>query len=92
VRLVLGSTPSVYPGKFVPFFKQKKLGSKLNYYVKLRIEIGQHSRDKLLIHHFMNLLCYGYVYDINNNNFTTYSVSKFEDIYIKIIPFLINIK
>lgn len=53
--------------------------------VRLRIEIGQHSRDKILINNFVNFLCCGYTY--NNNNFTSYSVSKFEDIYTKILPF-----
>jgi hypothetical protein len=66
---------------------ERNFNSELNYYVRLRIEIGQHSRDKLLINHFLDFFGCGHIYDNKNKYFSAYSVSKFQDINTIIIPF-----
>jgi len=53
--------------------------------VNLRIFVGQHSRDKLLINRFIDLLDCGSVK--YSNDYITYSVNNFKNIYNIIIPF-----
>lgn len=54
-------------------------------YLRLRILINQHSKEKLLINNFIHILNCGSV--ISLNNFVVFSVSNFKDIFEKIIPF-----
>lgn len=35
----------------------------------------------------MNIFQCGFIYKSKNNNYVSYNVSKFKDIYIKFIPF-----
>jgi hypothetical protein len=58
----------------------------MNYAVRLRILIGQHSKNELLINALSNILGYGTIFKHLNKSFTTFTVSKFEDIYTKVIP------
>jgi hypothetical protein len=58
------------------------------YKVNLLIYINQHSRDKALINLFENILECGYTFDHSSGNARVFSVTKFEDIYIKMIPLL----
>jgi LAGLIDADG endonuclease len=51
----------------------------------LRITIAQHSKDKLLMNNLMNILNCGIV-SKNSNNTVVLTISKFKDIYNKIIP------
>lgn len=53
--------------------------------VGLRVFVGQHIRDKLLINEFINTLGCGSV-KYSTKNFAMYSVNSFNDIYYKIIP------
>jgi len=59
--------------------------TKLGYCIRLRITIGQHSRDELLVNKFVSIFQGGFIY--KSKNYISYSVSKFEDIYDKLIPF-----
>ena len=61
--------------------------TKVGYYTKLRISIGQHIRDEFLVRSFIDVLDCGFIYKPKNEDFVCYNVSKFEDIYTKIIPF-----
>lgn len=54
-------------------------------YVNLRVFIGQHFRDKILISSFLSILNCRSIK--NSNNFTTFSINNFKDIYNKVIPF-----
>ena len=54
-------------------------------YLRLRILINQHSKEKLLISNFIHILNCGSVTSLNN--FVVFSVSNFKDIFEKIIPF-----
>lgn len=58
----------------------------INYTVRLRALIGQHSRDELLIDALVNILGYGTIYKHLSRNFATFTVSNFNDIYTKLIP------
>lgn len=58
---------------------------KLGYGVCMRIIRGQHSRDRLLINHFINLFDSGYL--IETDSYIEFRVSNFKDIYSKVIPF-----
>jgi hypothetical protein len=69
---------------FIDVFKSKT--SKMNYAIKLRVLIGQHSRDNLLINALVNILGYGTVSKHSTRNFVTFTVAKFEDVYGKMIP------
>ena len=69
---------------YIDVFKSKT--SKISYTARLRILIGQHSKDELLINALSNILGYGTVFKHSTRNFATFIVSKFEDIYDKIIP------
>lgn len=60
--------------------------SKVGYAVGLRIIVGQHSRDKLLINSFINILGYGYTLEEKKKFFCRFYVAKFEDVYYKVIP------
>ena len=51
----------------------------------LRVTIAQHYRDKLLIDNLMNTLNCGIV-SKNSNNTVVLTISRFKDIYNKIIP------
>jgi len=53
--------------------------------VGLRIYVGQHIRDKLLMNKFINMLGCGSV-KYSTKNFAMYSVNNFKDIFYKIIP------
>jgi len=53
--------------------------------VGLRVFLGQHIRDKLLIDMLINMLGCGSV-KYSTKNFAMYSVNNFNDIYYKIIP------
>jgi hypothetical protein len=64
----------------------KSKTSIINYTVRLRALIGQHSRDELLIDALANILGYGTIYRNLNRNFSTFTVSNFKDIYNKLIP------
>jgi hypothetical protein len=67
---------------------EKKQGLNTNYNnIRLRIEIGQHSRDVALIYYLPVFLKCGYTIIWKNKDYISYSVSKFEDISSKIIPF-----
>ena len=68
---------------FIDIFKSKM--TKLGYCIRLRITIGQHSRDELLVNKFVSIFQGGFIY--KSKNYISYSVSKFEDIYDKLIPF-----
>jgi hypothetical protein len=61
--------------------------AKLNSYVNLKIQIGQHLKDKILINNLPNFLNCGYTYEHRNQKYISYNITKFEDIYSKIIPF-----
>jgi LAGLIDADG endonuclease len=52
----------------------------------LRILVGQHFRDRLLISNIVNLLDCGYISKNVKRNFIEFKIVKFEDIYYKIIP------
>lgn len=54
--------------------------------ISLRVSIAQHYRDKLLINNLMNTLNCGGVSKDSNNNAVVLTISKFKDIYNKIIP------
>lgn len=69
---------------FIDIFKSKS--SKINYAVKLRALISQHSRDELLINALVNILGYSTVSKHSKINLVTFTVAKFEDVYGKIIP------
>jgi hypothetical protein len=60
---------------------------KLGYTVTLRVIIGQHTRDKLLIKHFVSIFKCGHIIERKNKKYIEYVITKFEDIYHKIIPF-----
>jgi hypothetical protein len=64
----------------------KSKTSIINYTVRLRALIGQHSRDELLIDALANILGYGTIYRHISRNFATFTVSNFNDIYNKLIP------
>lgn len=70
---------------FVEKKKSKAKFSKTGFTVGLRIYIGQHIRDKLLINSFIKILECGSI-KYSTKNFVIYSVSNFENIYNKIIP------
>jgi hypothetical protein len=53
--------------------------------VGLRVFLGQHIKDKLLINKFISALGYGSV-KYSTTNFAMYSVNSFKDVYSKIIP------
>ena len=59
---------------------------KIEYKVVLVVCVGQHSRDEILIKHLVHLLKCGYAYNYNNRDYVEYFVSKFNDVYYKIIP------
>lgn len=61
---------------------------KLGYIVLLQINIGQHSRDKLLINNLIKALDCGIINKRSNQDLVVLRITKFEDIYNKIIPFL----
>lgn len=69
---------------FIDIFKCKTC--KQGYGVSLRIIVGQHSRDRLLINSFTDILGYGYTLNCNTRNFVEFRVVKFEDIFFKVIP------
>lgn len=60
---------------------------KTNHCIFLSVRIGQHLRDEILIKHLINFFNCGYTTIYSNKNYIQYSVGKFEDIYLKIIPF-----
>lgn len=95
-RSINRSIISINPYWFAGFFsaegcffikKENSLNSNVDYYIRLRIEIGQHSRDEVLITYFNNFLGEGSIVKHKKRNYIYYSVSKFEDIYLKVIPF-----
>ncbi len=51
------------------------------------VRAGQHSRDKLLVEHLVNVFNCGYTFEHKTKNYIEFVVSRFEDIYIKIISF-----
>jgi len=65
----------------------KATDCKIGYSVKLQIFLGQHSKDKLLMIHLVNILDCGNAYKYSNREYVELRVSKFEDINTKIIPF-----
>lgn len=69
---------------FIDIFKSKT--SRLNYSVRLKVIIGQHSKDELLISNLISSLNCGTVAKHVNRKFITYTVNKFEHIYSIIIP------
>jgi hypothetical protein len=69
----------VYLGKS----KRQKTG----YAVHLLLYINQHSRDEFLINLFKSIFGCGYIFNHSSGNAKVFSVTKFKDIYVKIIPF-----
>ena len=65
---------------------------KLSYSILLQIIVGQHSRDKLLMNNLINTLGCGIISKRSNQNLITIRITKFEDIYNKIIPLLMQYK
>jgi len=65
----------------------KKLSYKLGYAPRIGINVGQHSRDKVLIHQFINLFGCGQVREYKNKNYVEFYVTNFHDITSKVIPF-----
>ena len=70
---------------FVNIFKSK---TKVGFTVVLRFKLTQHSRDEELMRSLIEYLGCGNVY--KNKEAVDYIVTKFSDIYEKIIPFLKN--
>ena len=66
----------------------KYVKNKSRIYVRLIIRVGQYPRDKLLIEHLVNTLNCGYTFEHKTKSYTEFVVSRFEDIYYKIIPLL----
>jgi hypothetical protein len=64
---------------------EKKSSYILGYAVRMKINVGQHSRDKVLINHFINLLDCGQLRE--TESYTEFYVSNFQDITFKVIPF-----
>lgn len=64
----------------------KSKTSIVNYTIRLRALIGQHSRDELLIDALANILGYGTIYKYSSRNFATFTVSNFNVIHNKLIP------
>lgn len=84
----------VDPNWFAGFFSgegcffvnvEKSTSRKLGYAVKMRIIVNQHSRDRILISHFVDLLGCGQFSE--RKNYVEFRVSDFEYIYTVIIPF-----
>lgn len=69
---------------FIDIFKSKTC--KLGYSVALRVIVEQHSRDELLISSLITSLGCGYIFKYSTKNAISYRVTKFKDIYYKIIP------
>lgn len=65
----------------------KSLNSKTGYRVHLLLYINQHSKDEFLINLFKSIFGCGYNFNHSSGNAKVFSVTKFKDIYIKIIPF-----
>jgi len=72
---------------FINIYKAKKL--KTGYGITLQIIIGQHIRDKLLLNNIKNTLGCGTISERINKNMMILTISKFADIFKKVIP-LIN--
>lgn len=64
----------------------KSSNYKLGYSIVLRIMIGQNYRDKLLIEKFLTLFNCGNI-RYPSKNFIMFTISKFDTIYNKLIPF-----
>jgi hypothetical protein len=56
-----------------------------NKYVQLKFSISQHERDTNLIHNFIKFFNCGYITKDNRGG-VYYNVTKFSDIFEKIIP------
>jgi hypothetical protein len=69
----------------VTIYKPTYSKSNSHYTVLLRIIISQHSRDKLLINSLKETLGCGVIYE-HSKDAVTLTISKFKDIYSKIIP------
>lgn len=65
--------------------KLSNSGKKLH--IRLTIQVGQNKRDKLLIDDLITYFNCGNIYDIQSKNYPMFFVSKFEDIYTKLILF-----
>ncbi len=64
----------------------KSKDCKLGYTLMLQIIIDQHIRDKLLMNSLMATLGCGKISKRTNRDIITLRISKFQDIYSKIIP------
>jgi hypothetical protein len=62
-----------------------KSTNKIGYRIGLRVLVGQHSRDELLMNSLINKLGCGLIFKHIKINYVTFTVSNFEDIYSKII-------
>lgn len=62
--------------------------NKIGYGVILRIIFTQHSRDEVLFNKVNNVLGCGFIWKHSKRNIIDLRISKFEDIYYKMIPLL----
>jgi hypothetical protein len=65
----------------------KSLKNNLKPAVHLLLYINQHSRDEALINNLKRIFECGYTFNHSSNNARVFSVTKFKDLYEKIIPF-----
>lgn len=68
---------------FIDIFKST---NKIGYSITLRILIAQHLRDELLINKLRDSFNCGNVFKHSNKKAIVLSISKFDDIYFKMIP------
>lgn len=71
---------------FIDICKSKT--NKIGYSTTLRVLVGQHLRDKILMNYLISIIGCGNVLQHSNVNAVILSISKFEDIYSKVIPML----
>jgi LAGLIDADG endonuclease len=58
----------------------------MGYSARLQIVITQHMRDVLLMNNFLGIFNCGYITKYSNRNIVNFVVTKFNDIYNKLIP------
>jgi len=71
---------------FINIYKAKKL--KIGYGITLQIIIGQHIRNKLLLNNINNTLGCGTIFERINKDMIILTISKFDDVFSKVIPLL----
>jgi len=66
---------------------RKSVSHKVGFYVKLKFEISQHSRDAELMKSLVDFLGCGEYYPHLNKDYGRIVVQRFSDISEKIVPF-----